>query len=178
MSRVLLGVSAGIAAYKTVDLASALTKRGDSVVCLLTPNALQFVTPLTFRAITRQRVYTDPFEDLPDANTEHISLASWAEVFMIAPATADLIGRIAAGLGDDIVTTTLLAFDGPVILAPSMNDKMWANRLVTRNLQTLREIGYRIVEPESGHLACGSVGPGRLPPTEALMAAIDRAVEK
>lgn len=173
MARILLGVTAGIAAYKVIDLASTLTQRGDVVVTLLTPGARQFVTPLTFRAVTRQKVFTDTFEDVPDANTEHITLAESAELLVVAPATADFIGRAAAGLADDILATTLLAFTGKVLLAPAMNDKMWEHPLVRRNLDTLRELGHTILEPEEGHLACGSVGPGRLPPTAALVEAID-----
>jgi phosphopantothenoylcysteine decarboxylase/phosphopantothenate--cysteine ligase len=176
MARVLLGVSAGIAAYKAADLASALTQRGHAVITLMTPNAARFVTPLTFRAITRQRVYTDTFEDLPEAGTEHISLAQWGELFLIAPATADLIARLAAGMGDDVVTTTALAFAGPVVLAPAMNDRMWAHPLVGANLARLRGLGHRIVEPDAGYLACGSVGPGRLASPERLLEAVDAAL--
>ena len=176
MAQILLGVSAGIAAYKAADLASSLTQSGHRVVVLMTPSAREFVTPLTFRAVTRQRVYTNTFEDVPDSNTEHVSLAQGADVFVIAPATADLLARAAAGMGNDIVTTTLLAFDGPVVIAPSMNDKMWANPLVQRNIETLREIGHRIVEPDSGHLACGSLGPGRLAALETILAALNEAL--
>ncbi|MBI4583811.1 MAG: phosphopantothenoylcysteine decarboxylase [Planctomycetes bacterium] len=177
MARILLGVSAGVAAYKVIELASALTQRGDQVVTLLTPRAREFVTPLTFKAVTREKVFTEIFEDTPSSSTEHISLAQWGEVLVIAPATADLIGRIAAGLGDDIVTTTLLAFDQPVVLAPSMNDRMWANPLVRRNLRQLEELGYLVVEPDSGHLACGSIGPGRLASVEKIISAIDKALK-
>src|SRR6266511_4110983 len=138
MAQVLLGVSAGIAAYKAIELASSLTQRGDKVITLLTPKAREFVTPLSFRAVTRQKVFTEIFEDTPDSSTEHISLAQWGDLLVVAPATADLIGRMAAGLGDDIVTTTLLAFDRPVLLAPAMNDRMWANPLVSRNLEKLK----------------------------------------
>jgi phosphopantothenoylcysteine decarboxylase/phosphopantothenate--cysteine ligase len=177
LARILLGISGGIAAYKVIDLASALTQRGDEVISLLTPNALKFVTPLSLRAITQQRVHTDPFEDLPEASTEHISLATWGDVFLIAPATADLIARAACGLASDIVTTTLLAFQGPVLLAPSMNDKMWAHPIVQSNLARLKELGYSLLEPESGHLACGSTGPGRLPSTLQLLAALDKLLQ-
>lgn len=176
MARVLLGISAGIAAYKSVDLASTLTQRGDEVITLMTPNAARFVTPLTFRAVTRQPVYTSTFEDTPDAGTEHVSLAHWGDLMVIAPATADLIARMAVGMADDIVTTTLLALAGPVIVAPAMNDRMWAHPTLRENIQRLRQLGYRVVEPEEGHLACGSVGPGRLAPTGTLVAAIDAAL--
>ena len=178
MANVLLGVSAGIAAYKSADLASRLTQRGDAVVTLMTPNALKFITPLTFRALTRRKVYTETFEDAPDADTEHISLAQWADVFIVSPATADLLARLAVGMGDDIVTTTALAFLGPRVLSPSMNDQMWSNPLVQANLARLSEVGYRVVEPDSGHLACGSFGPGRLAPVESIIEAIDDEIAK
>jgi phosphopantothenoylcysteine decarboxylase/phosphopantothenate--cysteine ligase len=177
MARILLGVAGGIAAYKVVDLASTLRQTGHTVTVLMTANAQRFVTPLTFRAVTRERVYTDTFEDVPDSNTEHISLASAGDIFVLAPATADIIGRLAAGLGDDIVTTTLLAFDREVVVVPAMNDKMWANPLVARNVETLRAVGYHFLEPAAGHLACGSVGPGRLPATELITSEIDRCLD-
>ncbi len=177
MARILLGVTGGIAAYKVIDLASKLTQRGDTVIPLLTPSAQKFVTPLTFRAVTRQRVYTDTFEDVPDANTEHISLAEGADLLVVAPATADFMGKAAHGLGDDILTVTLLAYDGKVLIAPAMNDKMWANPLVKKNTAILKECGFTVLEPDSGHLACGSVGPGRLPETEDLLTEIDKLLK-
>ncbi len=176
MANILLGVSAGIAAYKAADLASKLTQRGDAVTVLMTPRTQAFIAPLTFRAVTRRRVYTDIFEDAPDASTEHISLADWGELAVIAPATADLIARIAAGLGDDIVTSTLLAFDGPVLVAPAMNDRMWSHPIVVENLAKLERHGYRVVQPDEGHLACGHHGPGRLALTEVIVGAIDAAL--
>jgi len=178
MAKILLGVSAGIAIYKAADLASKLTQRGDEVRTLMTPRALRFMTPIAFRAITRQPVYTDVFEEDPTSRPEHISLSEWCDLFFIAPATADLMARLAAGLGDDIVTVTALARQGPVVLAPAMNDRMWAHPSVTRNVQTLREFGYEVLEPESGHLACGSVGAGRLPEVPPLIAAIDSALTR
>jgi len=177
MSRILLGVSAGIAAYKAIDLASKLTQRGDEVRTLLTPHALNFLTPLSFRAVTRQPVYTDTFEEDPEYKPGHVSLSEWPDVLVVAPATADLIARIAAGLGDNILTVTLIAFEKPVIVAPAMNDRMWAHPFVRRNIEALRKIGYHILEPGIGHLACGSMGPGRLPETPELIAAIDAALK-
>jgi len=173
MARVLLGVSAGIAIYKTIDLASKLTQRGDEVRTIMTPHALKFVTPLSFRAVTRHPVYTDAFEDDPDYRPEHISISEWADIVFIAPATADVIARIAAGFGDNLLTLTLLACRQPVLLAPAMNDRMWANPIIQQNIEKLKAFGYRILEPGTGHLACGSVGPGRLPDVPDLIAAID-----
>ena len=163
MANIILGVSAGIAAYKSADLASKLTQQGDVVKTILTPHALEFITALSFRAVTRQEVLTDTFDDDPAYRPEHISLAEWADLLVIAPATADLIGKLANGLGDNLLAVTALAFDKPVLVAPAMNDRMWANPAVEDNVARLRDrLGYHIVGPAEGHLACGSVGPGRL----------------
>ncbi len=173
MVRILLGVSAGIAAYKSADLASKLTQRGDEVRTILTPHALKFIAPLTFRAVTQGPVYCDAFEDDPAYRPDHISLPEWADLFVVAPATADLLGKVASGLGDNLLTATLLASDHPVLLAPAMNDRMWANSIVQENISKLRRHGYHFVDPEEGHLACGTTGPGRLAETDQLLLAID-----
>jgi len=173
MARIILGVSAGISIYKSADLASKLTQRGDEVRVILTPHALKFMTPLAFRAVTRQPVYSDSFEDDPAYRPEHISLPEWADVVVVAPATADLIGRAAAGLGDNLLVLTLLACQKPVLLAPAMNDRMWANPIVQANLERLKGLGYRLVEPGTGHLACGSVGPGRMAEPQEILDAVD-----
>jgi phosphopantothenoylcysteine decarboxylase/phosphopantothenate--cysteine ligase len=176
MSNILLGVSAGIAAYKSADLASALTQQGDVVKTILTPHALKFITPLTFRAVTQQEVLCDTFEDDPAYRPEHISLSDWADVLVIAPATADIIARIAHGFGDNLLAATVLAFRKPVVVAPAMNDRMWASAVVQENIARLRErVGCRIVGPDEGHLACGSIGPGRLAETTEIIREI-RAV--
>ena len=170
MSNILLGVSAGIAAYKSADLASKLTQRGDSVRTILTPSAQKFITPLTFRAVTRQEVFTDIFEDDPAYKGEHISLSQWA--------TADLIGKLAGGLGGDLLTVTALAFDKPVLFAPAMNDRMWMNPVVQENVSRLQDVlGYRLIDPGEGHLACGSVGPGRLAEVPELISRIDETLQ-
>jgi phosphopantothenoylcysteine decarboxylase/phosphopantothenate--cysteine ligase len=177
MANVLLGASAGIALYKSVELASRLTQRGDAVRTILTPNAARFVAPLTFRAVTRQEVYVDTFDDDPAYRPEHISLSDWADVLVIAPATADLLGKLACGLGDNLLTATALAFNRPVVVAPSMNDRMWAHPIVQANVARLREaLSYRFVGPDDGYLACGAFGPGRLSAPEAIEAAIDSAL--
>lgn len=173
MARIILGVSAGISIYKSTDLASKLTQRGDEVRVIMTPHALKFMTPLAFRAVTCQPVYTDLFEDDPAYRPEHISLPEWADVVVVAPSTADTIGRIAGGLGDNLLVLTLLACQKPVLLVPAMNDRMWANPIVQANLERLKGFGYRVLEPGSGHLACGSVGPGRMAEPATIVAAID-----
>ncbi len=177
MARILLGVSAGIAIYKSADLASKLTQRGDEVRIILTPHALKFMTPLAFRAVTHQPVYVDAFEDDPAYRPEHISLPEWGDILVIAPATADVIGRIAAGLGDNLLVLTVLACQKPALLAPAMNDRMWANPIVQQNIARLGGLGYRFLEPGTGHLACGSVGPGRMAEPAEIIAAIDSALK-
>jgi len=174
---VLLGVSGGISAYKVVELASRWTQEGARVRTLLTPAATKFVTPLTFASVTRQPALSEVWRtDLDSGKPEHIETGFEADVFVIAPATADLIARLAAGLANDILTVSWLAYDGPTVLAPAMNDKMWAHPSVARNLETLREWGVTIVEPESGHLACGSVGPGRLAHLDAIEEVVSRVL--
>jgi phosphopantothenoylcysteine decarboxylase/phosphopantothenate--cysteine ligase len=178
MANILLGVSAGIACYKAVDLASKLTQRGDRVRTLLTPNATRFIAPLTFRAVTGETAISELFGADPESSMEHITLAGWGDAFIIAPASADLIGRLAAGFADDLITTTALAFRRPIVLAPAMNDQMWSNPIVQANLERLAHLaGYTIIDPASGHLACGTVGPGRLPETSELIARLIEVLE-
>jgi phosphopantothenoylcysteine decarboxylase/phosphopantothenate--cysteine ligase len=171
---VLLGVTGGIAAYKSVSLASCWTQRGSRVRVMMTPAATRFVTPLTFQSVTRQPVATDVWQAEEEAlyRPEHIDLGELGAVFVVAPATADFLARLAHGLADDIVCLSLLAYRGPVLVAPAMNDKMWANPAVQANIETLRARSVQVIEPGVGHLACGSFGAGRLAPLDD----IDRAV--
>ncbi len=178
MANILLGVSAGIAAYKSADLASKLTQDGNEVRVILTAHAQKFITALTFRAVTQQPVYVDTFEDDPAYRPEHIALPEWADLVVVAPTTADLIGRMAAGLGDDLLTVTLLACTKPILLAPAMNDRMWENRIVQENLKRLRDVGFHVIDPEPGHLACGSVGMGRLAEPDKILAVIQKTIAK
>ncbi|MGE3165194.1 MAG: flavoprotein [Planctomycetota bacterium] len=160
-----LGVTGGVAAYKTVGLASLWTQRGARVRVLMTPAATRFVTPLTFQSVTRQPVLTDIWHaiDTRDQRPDHIE-GEEAAVFVVAPATADFLARAAHGFANDIVCLSLLAFVGPVVIAPAMNDRMWANVAVQENVETLARRGVEIVPPGHGHLACGAVGAGRLAP--------------
>ncbi len=172
---IILGVTGGIAAYKVVELASRWTQAGARVRTLMTPAATKFVTPLTFAAVTRQPALSEIWRtDLDSGKPEHIETGFDADAFVVAPATADFIARAAAGFGNDIVTVSWLAYDGPTIIAPAMNDKMWAHPSVARNLSVLREWGVTVVEPGSGHLACGSVGPGRLAELDDIETAVAR----
>lgn len=179
---IVLGVTGGIAAYKACDLASELTQRQARVITVMSESATRFVAPLTFQALTRQPVYTSLWpsgadsEGDTDAAMAHIALANQADAIIVAPASADFLARAAQGMADDLLTTILLATRAPVVLAPAMNPAMWQHALTQRNVQGLEGIGYRIVSPDSGRMACEHVGPGRLPSTEALIAELEDAV--
>lgn len=160
---VLLGVCGGIAAYKAVEAASRLRKAGASVHVLMTEEAAKFVTPLTFQEISGNPVNVSMWEKVTNWNVEHIALANLADVVLIAPATANVIGKIACGIADDMMTTVIMATKAPVYVAPAMNTNMYTNPITQRNIDTLRRYGYHIIEPASGHLACGTSGLGRLP---------------
>ena len=173
--RVALLVSGGIAAYKIVDLASALTQAGCQVRVAMTASAMRFVGPATFTGVTGNAALTGLWT--ADGSPEpHVSLGDWAQLILVAPATANVIGRIASGRSDDIVTATLLAARCPVVLAPAMNDAMWSKPAVQENLGTLRHRGVTVVEPESGRLASGHSGTGRLAGAQAIFAAMVHAV--
>jgi phosphopantothenoylcysteine decarboxylase / phosphopantothenate---cysteine ligase len=164
---VVLGVGGGIAAYKSAELARSLMERGLRVQVVLTDAAQRFITPLTFAALTGRKVITNLFatassEETLSSAIEHIAVAQDNAVMVIAPATADLLARLAHGHADDFLTTTYLAFTGPVVLAPAMNSNMWAHSATQENISILRKRGHLIVEPEEGLLACGTTGPGRL----------------
>jgi phosphopantothenoylcysteine decarboxylase/phosphopantothenate--cysteine ligase len=169
--RILLGVGGGIAAYKAAELARLLMQSGHQVQVVMTAAAEQFVRPLTFAALTGRKVLTDLF--VIEAAIEHISVAQEHEVLVVAPATADLMAKLAHGLADDFLSTVYLAFTGTVILAPAMNVNMWQHAATQANLETLRRRGHRIIEPGSGYLACGMTGPGRLAEPEEIAAAVE-----
>ena len=170
--KVLLGVGGEIAAYKAAELARLLMQDGHTVTTVMTGAAEKFVQPLTFAALTGRKVLTDLFA-IEDA-IEHIAVAEDHEVFVVAPATADLIAKLAHGLANDFLTTVYLAFTGQVVLAPAMNVNMWRHPATQANLETLRGRGHRIVEPGEGYLACGMTGPGRLAEPAAIAAALRR----
>src|SRR5689334_9951607 len=176
-TNVALGVGGGIAAYKAAELARALMERGFSVQVVMTRSAEEFVRPLTFAALTGRKVLTSLFsaasaEDTLSSAIEHIRVAQENQILVIAPATADLLAKLAHGLADDLLTTTYLAFTGPVVLAPAMNTNMWNHPATQENLGVLRTRGHIIVEPDDGILACGMVGPGRLAEPEAIAEAV------
>ena len=167
---VILGVSGGIAVYKAVELLRLLTKAGATVHVVMTRNAQQFVAPLTFQTLSGNPVHTDLFNLYQEQEIGHISLADRADLFILAPATANLIGKIAHGLTDDLLTTSVMATKAPVLVVPAMNSNMYANPLYQRNEQTLREGGYQVMEPVCGELACGWEGRGKLPAPESILA--------
>ena len=173
MSKIALGVTGGIGAYKAVEVARGLQKAGHDVVVVMTKAATEFVGPLTFEAITRHRVITGQFEPGANADIEHIALASSIDLLLVAPATANSIGKFAGGIADDFLGSLYLATPAPVLLAPAMNSNMWAHEAVQGNLRTLRARGVRIVEPGEGFLACGWTGPGRLAEPPEIVAAAE-----
>jgi phosphopantothenoylcysteine decarboxylase/phosphopantothenate--cysteine ligase len=168
-----LGVTGGVGAYKAVEVARGLQKRGHEVVAIMTASATRFVGPLTFEAITRRRVVTDPFEPGANADIEHIALASSIDLLIVAPATANIIGKMANGIADDFLSTLYTATQAPVLVAPAMNSQMLAHPAVRRNLDTLASRGVRFVEPGEGYLACGWIGKGRLADPEEIVAAAE-----
>lgn len=171
---VVLGVGGGIAAYKACEVARLVVKDGGRVRVVMTPAATRFVTPLTFQALSGAPVLVDLFEPEADRAYGHLGLARSADLLLVAPATADLLARLRAGLGDDAVTTTALAVTCPVLLAPAMNSRMWANPAVQENVAALRARGWQVVGPERGELADGDVGEGRLAEPEAIADAAAR----
>ena len=173
---IVLGVSGGIAAYKAAQLASDLGKTGADVHVIMTRNATEFVSPMTFETLVNNRVAVDTFDRGFEYNVEHVALAKKADVFLIAPATANVIAKMAAGIADDMLTTTVLAARCPKIVAPAMNTGMYDNPVTQRNLQTPRAFGVAVVEPESGYLACGDTGRGRLAEEGALLEAVRDAL--
>lgn len=172
---ILLGVTGGIAAYKIATLASMLKKQKANVKVIMTENATQFITPMTFETLTANKVYTDTFDRNFEFKVDHIELGKWADVFLIAPASADVIGKLANGIADDMLTTTALAMRCPIVVSPAMNTAMYENKIVKHNMMKLRTYGMEVILPASGHLACGDVGAGKMPEPEMLLEYIKKA---
>ena len=175
---VVIGVSGGIAVYKTLDVVSRLRKLGVNVNVIMTKSATEFVTPLSFQSLSQNYVVCDMFEDPKTWDVEHISLAKRADVFLIAPATANVIGKIANGIADDMLTTSVMATKAKVLIAPAMNTNMYENPILQRNINTLKELGYNFVEPESGRLACGDTGKGKLASPETIVDEVVKLLSK
>jgi phosphopantothenoylcysteine decarboxylase/phosphopantothenate--cysteine ligase len=174
--RILLIVSGGIAAYKSLELVRRLKERGASVRAILTKGGAEFVTPLSLSVLTEEKAFTELFDLKDEAEIGHIRLSREADLIVVAPATADLLAKMAHGLADDLASTVLLATDKPVLAAPAMNVRMWQHPATRRNLATLKADGILFVGPDEGEMACGEFGPGRMAEPEAIIAAIERAL--
>jgi phosphopantothenoylcysteine decarboxylase/phosphopantothenate--cysteine ligase len=175
---IVLGITGGIAAYKAADLASKLTQAGAKVEVVMTEAATKFITPLTLRNITRRPVVTNMFELASEYSVEHVALAEAADVVVIAPATANTIARLAAGIADDMLGTVVLATEAPIIVAPAMNDNMYRNSVTQKNVEKLKGRGFTFIEPEQGRLASGKIGKGRLPETARIIEIIEKVLGK
>ncbi|MBP3945620.1 bifunctional phosphopantothenoylcysteine decarboxylase/phosphopantothenate--cysteine ligase CoaBC [Psychrobacter sp. K31L] len=172
MSNVILAITGGIAAYKSAIFARLLIKAGFDVRVIMTTGAQAFITPLTLQALTGNEVHISLLDEQAEAGMGHIELAKWADLIVIAPASANTLARLAMGMADDLLATVCLATTAPVIIAPAMNQQMWAHPAVNLNVQTLRDMNYQIIQPASGEQACGDVGAGRLPEPEQLLAEV------
>jgi phosphopantothenoylcysteine decarboxylase/phosphopantothenate--cysteine ligase len=167
--KVIVGVTGGIAAFKAAQLVSTTRQQGADVTVVMTREAQQFVTPLTFQSLSQKKVVTDIFTlDRPDI--VHVSLADWADLVIIAPATANIIGKIACGIADDALTCLVMATRAPILLAPAMDDGMWGSPILQRNIGALKKAGFHMVGPEKGRLASGKIGMGRMAEVDAIIA--------
>ncbi|MGL5693919.1 MAG: bifunctional phosphopantothenoylcysteine decarboxylase/phosphopantothenate--cysteine ligase CoaBC [Peptostreptococcaceae bacterium] len=175
---IVIGVSGGIAVYKVCDVVSKLKKLRANVHVIMTKSATEFVAPLTFQSLSQNYVVSDMFEEPKTWDVEHISLAKKADVFLIAPATANVIGKMACGISDDMLSTTVMATKGKVLIAPAMNTNMYENPVVQRNIDLLKELNYEFIEPESGRLACGDIGKGKLATPDKIVEAVVYALTK
>ena len=174
--KIILGVSGSIAAYKIASLASMLKKQGGDITVIMTENAANFINPITFETLTGNKCLTDTFDRNFEFSVEHVALAKQAEVFLLAPASANVIGKIANGIADDMLTTTYLACQCPKIVAPAMNTRMYRNPILQDNLEKCRHYGMELLTPAAGYLACGDVGDGKMPEPEVLYDAVLHAV--
>lgn len=173
---IILGVTGGIAAYKSCEIVSRFVKLGYDVRVVMTRNATEFVTPLTFETLSSNKVVTETFDKDREFEVEHISYAKLASAFVIAPATANVIGKIADGIADDMLTTTVSATRAPVYICPAMNTNMYTNPVVRENIAKLKKLGYRFVDPVEGRLACGDVGTGKMAEPADIVAAVDASL--
>ena len=166
---IVIGITGGIAAYKVCGIISYLKKQGANVYVIMTRNACEFITTLTIETLSGNKVITDMFKRPDYIDVKHISLANRADLFLIVPATANIIGKVANGIADDMLSTTIMATRAPVIFAPAMNNKMYENPIIQNNLEKLKSYGYKIIEPSVGHLACGYDAKGKLPKNEEII---------
>ena len=176
--KVILGISGGIAAYKSAFLIRLFKKAGAEVKVVVTPNALKFITRTTIETLSENKLYSEVFSSGNDYSTEHVSLADWGDLFVVAPATANVIGKYACGIADDALSTSLMAFNKPVFVAPAMNGKMFENFAVQQNIKTLEHNGIHIIQPAEGFLACGYEGKGRMEEPEKIVELIETFFNK
>jgi phosphopantothenoylcysteine decarboxylase/phosphopantothenoylcysteine decarboxylase/phosphopantothenate--cysteine ligase len=175
MKNIILGITGSIAAYKAADIANILTKNGHNVDVIMTAGGRQFITSLTLQTLTKNRVYTDVFDEDYPREVQHISLAKKADLLLVAPATADIIGKMANGIADDMLTSVLLALRGvPVYIAPAMNTNMYENPIVQGNIEKLRNYGYVFIEPREARLACGDLGKGALADIQEIINTVEK----
>ncbi len=175
---VVLGVTGSIAAYKAVEITSNLVKQGNRVTVIMTSTAQRFVNPVTFRTISQNRVITDLFIDNENYDPNHVSLAEHADLIVVAPATANFIGKVVSGIADDALTCTVMAARSAVVVAPAMNDSMYLNPIVQENIKKLSNLGFKIIEPEKGRLCTGQIGIGRLASLEKILRVIKEELDK
>ena len=174
---IVLGVTGGIAAYKACEIVSGLRRQGANVYVIMTKNATEFITPLTFMTLSKNKVVVDTFE-IPDSyDVEHISLAKKADLFLVAPATANIIGKVANGIADDMLSTTIMATTSKVVFAPAMNNAMYKNKIVQENINKLKKYGYYFIDPAEGMLACNTKGIGRLEEPKIIIEKINTLME-
>jgi phosphopantothenoylcysteine decarboxylase/phosphopantothenate--cysteine ligase len=179
--KILIGVTGGIAAYKTCSLINMFLKEGADVKVIMTNGATKFVTPLTFQSLTNHPVYVDMWQTYNKEEVEHISLAKWADIMVISPATANIIGKIANGLADDLLTTVIMALpkETPVLIAPAMNTNMWENPIVQRNVESLsKDKKYKFIDPRKGVLACRDEGSGKIADNEDIFEEVQKILLK
>lgn len=174
--KILVGVTGGIAAYKACELVSRLVQAGAEVRVVMTRAAREFVAPLSFRTLARGPVFGEMFDAPAEFDPVHVSLAEWPDAVVVAPATANVIGKIACGIADDLLTCSVMASRAPVLIAPAMNKAMWGSAAVRANVALLKRRGFRVVGPDEGYLACGDEGVGRLTETAEIIRALERLV--
>ncbi|MGB9641942.1 MAG: flavoprotein [Candidatus Ratteibacteria bacterium] len=170
---IVIGVCGSIAAYKVPSVIRKLQDSGWNVKVVMTESATKFVTPLTFETISKNQVYTDMFRENSKFEISHISLSDFGQILLVIPATANIIGKVACGIADDLLSTTIMAFSGKVVFAPAMNVKMWENPIVQENVEKLKKLGYVFVEPETGKLADGRTGAGRLADIDKIVKTVE-----
>lgn len=172
--KIVVGISGGIAAYKAIDVVNALTKEGANVNVIMTKHALEFITPLALETLSHNKVITDMFSENNSKFVGHIYYGQKSDLIVIVPATANIIGKVANGLADDMLSSTIIAATVPILFAPAMNEYMYKNPIVQDNIDKLKRFGYEFIEPQSGHLACGTEGIGKLANTKTIIETIDK----